>query len=237
MNFVPIKNTHTISIIIPVLNEEKCIGRLLSYLQELRAPQLQEILVIDGDSSDSTLKIAENMGVTVLKSTKGRAKQMNIGAQHASGNILYFLHVDTIPPHNFDLNISNAVDHGNLAGCFRMKFDSDHWFLSLFASFTRINLKICRGGDQSLFVTKTLFQKLDGYNEDYLIYEDSEFIGRLYKSSKFKVLSQSVVTSARKYRSNGMFKLQYHFGVIYLKNFLGAGPEELYEYYKRKIVV
>ena len=237
MNFLPTKNTHTISIIIPVLNEEKSIGPLLSYLQEFGALKLPEILVIDGGSSDDTVKIAESMGATVLRSAKGRAKQMNFGAQHASGQLLYFLHVDTFPPHNFDLHIANAVNHSSLAGCFRMKFDSDHWFLSLFASFTRFSLKVCRGGDQSLFVTKTLFQKLDGYNEDYLIYEDSEFIGRLYKSSKFKVLSQSVVTSARKYRSNGMFKLQYHFGVIYLKNFLGAGPEELYEYYKRKIVV
>ena len=237
MKFVSKNNSNTISIVIPVLNEEKCIGPLLDHLQELRAGQLHEILVIDGGSSDNTIKIAESKGETVVTSAKGRAKQMNVGAQQATGDILYFLHVDTIPPLHFDLHISNAVNHGNLAGCFRMKFDSDHWFLSLFASFTRFNYKICRGGDQSLFVTKKLFRKLGGFNEDYLIYEDSEFVGRLYKTTTFKVLPQSVVTSARKYGSNGMFKLQYHFAVIHFKKFLGAGHEELYDYYKKKIVV
>ncbi|MCG2459935.1 TIGR04283 family arsenosugar biosynthesis glycosyltransferase [Flavobacteriaceae bacterium F89] len=236
MNFLPAKNINTISIVIPVLNEEKCIGTLLNYLLELRTPLVREILVIDGGSRDDTFKVAEMKGVTVISSTKGRAKQMNVGARYASGNILYFLHVDTIPPPHFDLHITNAVNYGNLAGCFRMKFDSDHWFLSRFAYFTRFNYKVCRGGDQSLFVTKELFQKLGGYNEEYIIYEDSEFAGRLYKASEFKVLPQSVVTSARKYRSNGMVNLQYHFGVIHLKNYLGAGPKELYDYYKRKIV-
>lgn len=237
MNFLSANNTSTISVIIPTLNEENYIGALLSRLQELRAGKLHEILVVDGGSSDNTVKIAENKGATVVTSAKGRAKQMNIGAQRATGHILYFLHVDTIPPPHFDHHIRNAVAHGNLSGCFRMKFDSDHWFLSFFATFTRFNFKVCRGGDQSLFVTRELFYKLGGFNEDYHIYEDSEFVGRLYKATAFKVLPQSVVTSARKYHDNGMIALQYHFGVIHLKKFLGAGPDELYRYYKRKIAV
>lgn len=94
---------------------------------------------------------------------------------------------------------------------------------------------LCRGGDQSLFVAKTLFNQLGGFNESYIIYEDVEFISRLYKKSKFKVLPQEVITSVRRYLKMGWLRLQYHFGVIHLKHFMGQGPEALYGYYKKYV--
>ena len=102
---------------------------------------------------------------------------------------------------------------------------------------SRINIKICRGGDQSLFITKNLFEKSGRFNEDYLVYEDNEFIGRLYKIVPFKILPHYVKTSARRYEERGKMTLQYHFGIIHLKNYFGAGPEKLYDYYKRKIAI
>lgn len=117
-----------------------------------------------------------------------------------------------------------------------MKFDTSKIFLQFFAWFSRVNHKLCRGGDQSLFVEKELFQKTKGFNEDYIIYEDTEFIGRLYKTTKFTVLPQYVITSARKYEQLGTVRLQYHFGMIHLKSLLGFGPEKLYDYYKKNIV-
>lgn len=227
-----------ISIIVPILNEADYIGKLLSCLQNKIAPEhVEEILVIDGGSTDSSLKIAEEYGATIVHSEKGRAKQMNLGAQMAKAEILYFLHADTLPPKNFVLYILEAVKGGFQAGCFQMQFDSNSRFLKFFAWFTRINHQICRGGDQSLFVTKRLFQNSKGFNEDYKIYEDNEFIGRLYKETKFKVLPLQVKTSARRYEKVGAIRLQYHFGVIHLKNYLGAGPDQLYDYYKRKIPI
>lgn len=227
-----------ISIIVPILNEADYIGKLLSCLQNKIAPEhVEEILVIDGGSTDSSLKIAEEYGATIVHSEKGRAKQMNLGAQMAKAEILYFLHADTLPPKNFVLYILEAVKGGFQAGCFQMQFDSNSRFLKFFAWFTRINHQICRGGDQSLFVTKRLFQNSKGFNEDYKIYEDNEFIGRLYKKTKFKVLPLQVKTSARRYEKVGAIRLQYHFGVIHLKNYLGAGPDQLYDYYKRKIPI
>ncbi|RKN83313.1 TIGR04283 family arsenosugar biosynthesis glycosyltransferase [Ulvibacterium marinum] len=227
-----------ISIIVPILNEADYIGKLLSCLQNEIAPEhVEEILVIDGGSTDSSLKIAEEYGATIVHSEKGRAKQMNLGAQMAKAEILYFLHADTLPPKNFVLYILEAVKGGFQAGCFQMQFDSNSRFLKFFAWFTRINHQICRGGDQSLFVTKRLFQNSKGFNEDYKIYEDNEFIGRLYKKTKFKVLPLQVKTSARRYDKVGAIRLQYHFGVIHLKNYLGAGPDQLYDYYKRKIPI
>lgn len=225
-----------ISIIIPALNEAACIGQLLDWLvQNSTAKHINEILVVDGGSTDTTRELALSKGARVITTKKGRAKQLNLGAAAAYGDILYFLHVDTFPPKNFDKSIISSVEKGNEVGCFQMKFDSNSPFLNFFAWFSRLNLKICRGGDQSLFITKNLFIATGGFNEQYTIYEDNEFIGRLYKISRFTVLPQHVRTSARKYREKGEIRLQFHFGMIHLKNYLGAGPDKLYDYYKRKI--
>jgi hypothetical protein len=131
--------------------------------------------------------------------------------------------------------ILQAMHKKPTAGCFRLQFDGDSWFLKFFAWWTRFNFSLCRGGDQSLFLPKDWFDQLVGFNEAYHVFEDNEFIQRLYKRFPFTILKQPVLTSARKYRQVGMFRLQYYFGVIHLKHFLGAGPEQLHEYYKRKI--
>jgi rSAM/selenodomain-associated transferase 2 len=231
-------NNPQISIIIPVLNEEESIAKMLGYLRvNSSSKNIREILIVDGGSQDATISIASNYDVNVLNSSKGRAKQMNLGAKKAKGDILYFLHVDTLPPKDFDQSIIDAILNKNKAGCFQMKFDSNSNFLQFFAWFSRLNIKICRGGDQSLFITKNIFKKSGGFNEDYFIYEDNEFIGRLYEMIPFKILPLYVKTSARRYEEKGAMALQYHFGIIHLKNYFGAGPEKLYDYYKRKIAV
>ncbi|NAY92101.1 glycosyltransferase [Muricauda sp. JGD-17] len=230
-------NSQKISIIIPVLNEEHYIGTLLSHLnQNATASNIVEILCVDGGSRDHTQGIAKYHGAKVIKTRKGRAKQMNHGAKYAQGDILYFLHADTFPPEHFDKMILNAVENGFETGCFRMQFDTKNLFLRFFAWFSRINHSLCRGGDQSLFVTQDIFKQTTGFNEAYLIYEDTEFIRRLYKHARFKVLPNYVVTSARKYRELGLLRLQFHFAMIHLKNYLGAGPDELYRYYRKNIL-
>jgi len=231
-------NTPQISIIIPVLNEGESIGSILAYLKNNSSKKnIKEILIVDGGSTDQTLAIASQIGCTVLFSPKGRAKQMNFGAKHATAEILYFLHADTLPPESFDASILEAFAYGSQTGCFQMKFDSKSRFLSFFAWFSRVNHKLCRGGDQSLFIAKTLFETSDGFNEDYMVYEDIEFIGRLYEVVPFKILPRHVKTSARRYEECGEVVLQYHFGMIHLKNYFGAGPEQLHDYYKRKVAL
>lgn len=231
-----LSNMPSISIIIPVLNEERYIVKLIDYIQKNgSSSNIKEILVVDGGSTDGTIEAASKFDTVVLSSEKGRAKQMNYAAKHAAGDILYFLHVDTFPPKDFDKIIVDAIQTGDEAGCFRMKFDSNSRFLSFFSWFSRINHKICRGGDQSLFITKTLFHTSGGYDESYKIYEDNEFTSRLYQLTNFKILPDKVQTSARKYEQIGKLKLQFYFGIIHLKNYFGADPEQLYRYYKRKI--
>lgn len=225
------------TIIIPTLNEEDCIENLLYNIQsKAEMPSKLEVLVIDGGSNDLTTAIANRAGARTISSKKGRSRQMNKGANIANADTLYFLHADTVPPKGFDTLILNTIKNGVDAGCFRMKFDSKNPFLKFFAWLSRFDNTYCRGGDQSLYITKRIFNELGGFDERYIIYEDSEFIRRLYQSSKFMVRPENVVTSARRYREKGWFKVQFHFGIIHLKNFLGHGPHELFEYYSKHLL-
>ncbi|NRA93012.1 MAG: glycosyltransferase family 2 protein [Psychroserpens sp.] len=226
-----------ISIIIPILNEEQFIGRLLQHLfNQCESESNIEIIVVDGGSIDGSTDIIQKFDkVQLLSSEKGRAKQMNIGAKHAQGNILYFLHADAFPPKHFDALILQEIKKGNQAGCFRMQFDSDHWWLRLASWLTKFSWRACRGGDQSQFITKALFEDIGGFNEDYIIYEDNILINELYARKHFVVINKKIRTSARLYKRQGIWTLQYHFWTIYVKRWFGANADQLYTYYKKHI--
>lgn len=224
-----------ISIVIPVLNEEKVLPDLLRLLNERSAGFVKEIIVVDGGSSDSTCSMAEKSGVKLLYSEKGRAKQLNKGAQLASGEILYFLHADSQPPDRYDQWIVEAVQQGWESGCFRMQFDSKHLLLRFFGWLTRFNSSLCRGGDQSLFVTRNVFEKSGNYNENLVIFEDNEILPRIRKHSKFRVIQKKIITSARRYHENGVLRLQYRFMRLHTKYRLGVPHEELLAYYKKHV--
>ena len=232
-----------ISIIIPVLNEAQIIERLLNHLAISSSEKnITEIIVVDGGSIDGTKEIVSlfseksDIKVLLLTSEKGRAKQMNLGAKNATGGVLYFLHADTLPPENFDFSILSQIQCGNVAGCFRMKFDGNHPILRISQWFTQFNKKFCRGGDQSLFIKAEIFSDLNGFDENYIVYEDCEFINRIYDNHNFTVINDHVLTSSRRYAQNGTWKLQYHFAIIHLKKILGASPEKLYNYYRDNIM-
>jgi len=231
-----------ISIIIPVFNEQGTIVTLLDYISKSSSiKNISDVIVVDGGSQDKTRQIvdlyAKNsiVNLRLISSEKGRARQMNKGARSATGSILYFLHADSFPPKSFDESIISEIKKGNKAGCFRMKFDNNHPLLKFSQWFTRFNVKLFRGGDQSLFISNALFDQMNGYNEDYFIYEDCEFINRLYKEHDFTIIPDYIRTSARKYDQIGTWKLQYHFAVIHLKNSFGLSPKKLHQYYERHI--
>ncbi len=222
----------------PVLNEEDMIQPLFEAVKMTSTSYKDlELLFVDGGSTDNTATRIRDKGGRNIYAEKGRARQMNAGAKAAKGEALYFLHADTLPPKGFDQAIREAIARGKEAGCFRMKFDSSSKFLAFFSWFTRFNHWLCRGGDQSLFITRERFDAVSGFNEEYIIYEDVEFVGRLYREGSFVVLPHYVTTSARKYEKVGKWRLQYHFAIIHLKNYLGASPLALYQYYQRHILL
>jgi len=230
-----------ISIINPILNEANSIVSLLQHVfDNSSSTNISEIIVIDGGSQDQSFKLVSefsllNNKVILISSEKGRAKQMNLGKQKASGNILYFLHADSFPPNNFDQLIINEVENGNLAGCFKMKFNHYHWWLRLASWLTKFQWRACRGGDQSQYITKELFDEIGGFDENFMIYEDIILINELYKRDQFKVIQKWIVTSARLYERKGIWTLQYHFWTIYVKRWMGASAENICRYYIKYI--
>ncbi|MEJ7823667.1 MAG: TIGR04283 family arsenosugar biosynthesis glycosyltransferase, partial [Chitinophagaceae bacterium] len=193
-------------------------------------------IVADGGSTDDTINVAQQCGATVVRSErKGRAAQMNKGASVAKHNMLYFLHADSIPPNNFTTQILRAYKNGAKSGCFRLAFDYEHWFLKANAWFTRFNVNAVRFGDQSLFVTKEVFQKSGGFREDLLMMEDQEIIHRIKKYGRFKVMNDYVTTSARKYLDNGIYRLQAIFFRIWFLYYLHYPQERLLKLHRKLI--
>lgn len=225
-----------ISLVIPVYNEEEQLPVLLNHLEKVSAGNISEIIIVDGGSNDGTAEVVKNFEKAVyINSEKGRAIQMNKGAQAANSDILYFLHADSLPPEEFDKLILEQVEKANKAGCFQMKFDKDHWWLNLMAWLTRINHISCRGGDQSLFVEKKLFEQIGGFDESYKVYEDNEIVKRLYEQNQFVIIKSWLTTSARLYEKLGVWKTQLLFVEIYWKRRFGATAEELYTHYYRRL--
>jgi rSAM/selenodomain-associated transferase 2 len=225
-----------ISIIIPAFNEGDQIAQTISKTHAANGAQEIEIIVVDGGSSDDTVSVAEQCGATTLISErKGRAVQMNTGASAAKGDILYFLHADTIPPQNFTSHILQARHRGAVSGCFRLAFDYEHWFLKANCWFTRFDVNAVRFGDQSLFVTKEVFHQCGGFREDLLMMEDQEIISRIKKQGKFTVMKAAATTSARKYRDNGVYRMQAIFYRIWFLYYLGYSQRHLLHLHRRLI--
>lgn len=225
-----------ISIIIPAYNEEDSLSRLLEYLNVHCEKSETEILVVDGGSEDETRAVASKLGATVCKGAeKGRSKQMNWGARHAKGDILYFLHADTFPPASFVDDIKDAVKKGFAAGCFRLSFDVRHPLLAFYAWFTRFDVNFFRFGDQSLFVEKSTWEKVGGFDESLIVMEDQVIVPLLKKEASFKIMKKNVVTSARKYIHVGIIKLQLVFTVIVLLFYAGVDHKKIVNFYRRQI--
>lgn len=226
-----------ISVIIPTYNEAAHIQSTIEKLWQYDEGNfIQEIIVADGGSTDNTVCIAKATSVKVVVSPKkGRAAQMNYGASLATQKIIYFLHADTIPPKGFTNNIVNATAKGYNVGCFMLSFDYNHWFLKANCWFTRFDVDAIRFGDQSLFVSKNIFENSGGFDETHIVLEDQEFIKRLKKMACFTIIKKSVLTSARKYLDNGIYKTQGIFFIIYFMYRFGYSQQKLVATYKKMI--
>jgi hypothetical protein len=146
--------------------------------------------------------------------------------------VLFFLHADTIPPLSFLNDIASAYLRGYAAGCYRLSFNYDHWFLRLNCWFTKFNFTPFRFGDQGLFVYKEVFEKIGGFDSKLILLEDQEIIWRIKAVTKFRVFNKPVITCARKYLVNGIFRLQFVFILLYCLYHTGLSQEKLVRLYK-----
>ncbi len=198
-----------ISIIIPTYNEKENIEKLILHLQDSCVNKPIEIIVADAASNDDTTAIAIAAGANIVISPKkGRAAQMNAGARMAKFDILYFVHADTIPPSSFYEDIVRAVESGFELGRYQTKFDGNKWLLKLNAFFTRFDWFMCYGGDQTLFITKHLFKKINGFDETFLLMEEFDLVDRAKKMATYKIFSKSTIVSTRKYETNSWLQVQ-----------------------------
>lgn len=219
-----------LSVIIPALNEEGVIGQIL---QRVMVINPEEVIVVDGGSRDVTREIASRLGCRVLQSSQGRALQMNTGAKAAQGDVLLFLHADTLLPAEAKKAIQNVLSDPNVVGGrFDIRLDRAGWLYSLVAFMVNLRSRLTKiaTGDQAIFVRRHVFDQIGGFAQIPLM-EDVEFSQRLKRHGKIACLRNRVVTSARRWERHGPMKtvlLMWRLRFLY---FMGVSPDRLKRYY------
>ena len=219
-----------ISVIVPAHNEKKNLEKLLPRLSNLAREHEVEILVcLSKDTQDGSPGVHTFKEVKCLScSKKGRAVQMNDGAKAALGEILVFLHADVLPPDGFFKDIEQTIANNMDAGFFSYKFDKENFLLKLNASFTSKDGIFTGGGDQCLFIKKSVFNEMGGFNENQVLMEDFEFFKRM-KSKKvpYTIVKNDLIVSSRKYTKNSYLRVNLTNFLLVTLFKLGYAPERL----------
>ena len=216
MNIKLDKSDKKISIIIPVYNEASTINKSMDNLEQFR--DYCEIIFVDGGSDDGTDRIIEKKYKLFYSPKKGRSYQMNYGASLSRGNILLFLHADSILPDDAPGQIHRIIRRGYKAGCFRIKFDSKSILMKIcgFMSNLRVRLRNIAFGDQGIFIIKSYFYKLGGFAEIPLMEDYQLSMDIKADKEKIALTETKIETSERRFVKKGRFrtmiemqKLQY----------------------------
>ncbi len=217
-----------ISVIIPALNEEFYIEKTL--LSVIRQEGDYEFYVVDGGSTDNTVAIAKKY-TSVINSERGRAIQMNKGARLCKGDILLFLHADTLLPDNAFREIRKRMKDDTVAGgSFYIEFDSDNLILRGVSFITRFNFRIFHFGDQGIFVRRDVFQTLNGYKEMPTM-EDYDFYKRLAGQGKVILLRMPMISSARRFVRKGVMKQLLINKFVVLSYWAGVNIQTIKRFY------
>ena len=215
-----------LSIILPVLNEAESLADKLKDLQPLRGAC--ELIVVDGGSQDNSRAIAAVLVDKVLQSPRGRARQMNIGAAAATGDVLLFLHADTQLPAAAHETILQTMANGYQWGRFDVVFDDTRWVFKLIAQMMnwRSRWTGIATGDQAMFVTRKAFAQVGGF-PNIVLMEDIAISKHLNKHWGPVCLSAKVTTAARRWQQNGVLRTIFLMWYLRLIYFLGADPAKL----------
>jgi len=196
-----------ISVIVPALNEQQCIGDTLASLQPLRARE-HEVIVVDGGSLDETRRVARPLVDAVIDSPPGRARQMAVGAAQASHDVIWFVHADTLVPEDADLSILDALSHPDKAwGRFNVRLSGDQLLLRIVERM--MNWRSCITGmctgDQGIFVTRSVYDAIGGMPDQPLM-EDLELSKRLRRVGRPVCLTDRLRTSSRRWEQRGILR-------------------------------
>lgn len=214
-----------------MLNEADAIVATLSAIR--KAAPAAEIIVVDGGSRDASVEVARPLCDIVIESPRGRAIQMNAGATHSSGEVLAFVHADTIVPATFASDIESALrDASIVGGRFDIRLDDNHPMLILIGVLISLRSRISRTGtgDQAIFARRSVFETLGGFR-DIPICEDLDFSRRLKHAGRVACLRTKVVTSARRWRRGGIMRTVLRMWTIRLLYLLGVSPHRLSRMY------
>jgi len=231
-----------ISVVIPTLNEQE---NITNTLKQLLGVNGIEIIVADGGSTDRTRDIAREFVVRVVQSQPGRGRQMNAGAAVASGDILLFLHADTILPNGFadeirallpDVNHSQRDGQQTaIAGAFRLHIDHESFKYRIieWGANSRSRWRKCPYGDQAIFIRSDEFYALNGYH-NWPLMEEYELVQRVRKRGKITIAKTSVTTSSRRWQYLGALRTTLLNQLIILAYHCGISPHRLVKWYRGK---
>jgi rSAM/selenodomain-associated transferase 2 len=221
-----------LSIIMPVLDEGEGIAAALDALADLRA-RGTGVIVVDGGSRDATVQRARPRADRVILASRGRALQMNAGAEQASSDMLLFLHADTRVPADADHVVLKGLERsGRVWGRFDVKIDGRSPVLSVVAWFMNLRSRLTgiATGDQAIFVRRSAFQAVGGFPAIALM-EDIALCRRLKRVSRPLCLRERVITSGRRWEKKGVLNTIILMWRLRLAYFFGADPKELARQY------
>ncbi|MDA8099048.1 MAG: TIGR04283 family arsenosugar biosynthesis glycosyltransferase [Nitrospiraceae bacterium] len=224
-----------LSVVIPVLHEENRINGTVRRVTAVCDRLPVEIIVVDGDPQGSTLSALDVQDVVSLLSAPGRAIQMNRGASRAAGEVILFLHADTLlPAHADSLIAACLLDPLSVGGCFDLGIDSSRWYFRITERYVACRTRITRVpfGDQAIFLRRAYFERIGGFREIPLM-EDVELMARIRKrGDRIAVLPEKALTSARRWEREGVLRATTRNWMLQCLYCAGVPPEELAKYYR-----
>jgi rSAM/selenodomain-associated transferase 2 len=222
----------TVSVVVPTLDEADALPRTLA---AARQAGVGEIVVVDGGSRDATAAVARPLADRVLECAPGRARQMNAGAAAARGDVLLFLHADTLLPPGAAALVGRALDaQGAVGGRFDVRLDADGVAYRVIerAISLRSRLTGVATGDQAIFVRRAVFERLGGYPPLPLM-EDIALCRALKREGRMVALRDTVLTSARRWRRHGVARTVLLMWALRAAYYAGVSPERLARVYAR----
>src|SRR4051812_27355635 len=218
-----------VSVIVPTLNEEACLERTL---QAIHALNPWEVIVADGGSADATVTIASTLA-QVLHAPRGRRAQQSAAASVATGDVLWFLHADTLPqPQSLDAIRSCLRDEQTAGGNFSLVFDGggrSAQQLTAIYPWLRF-LGLCYG-DSGIFVRRSVYLAAGGF-QSYPLFEDVDLVRRMRRLGKFRTLPDTLTTSSRRFEHRNFALMFAEWTVLQLLFWAGVSPFLLARLYK-----